>query len=91
MNEEATTNTPEVNAPVDKEYTEIIKSETEVDKSFIESEGQPAKIAYYCRECKKAVAPKRIGKKLSFKCSECDRSPISFGTEDSIANYYKAK
>jgi Zn finger protein HypA/HybF involved in hydrogenase expression len=91
MDEQAIENTQKINAPTDKEYIDIIKSETETDKKFIEAEGQPAKIAYYCRNCKKSVTPKRIGKKLSFKCSECDNGPISFGTEDSIASYYKEK
>jgi len=91
MDEDTTTNTEKINAPVDKEYTEIIKSDVEVDKAFVQPEGQPAKIVYYCRECKQSVKPQRIGKKLSFKCSECDKSPIAFGTEDSIENYYKSK
>ena len=91
MNEEAASEKKEVNAPIDKEYTEIIKSEVETDKAYIKDEGQPAKIVYYCKDCKKAVAPKRLGKKLSFKCGECDKGPVAFGTEESINNYYKAK
>lgn len=91
MNEDTATNPEKINAPVDKEYTEIIKSDLEPDKLFIEGEGQPAKIVYYCKACKKAVPPKRIGKKLSFKCSECDHGPIAFGSENSIGNYFKAK
>ena len=91
MNETATEQPREVNAPTDKEYTEIIKSDVEVDKAYMESEGKPAKIVYYCKECKKAVAPKRQGKKLSFKCAECDRGPLAFGTEEAINNYYKVK
>ena len=90
MTKPDTDNTPAVNAPVDKEYTEIIKSDSEKDAKFIEADGQPAKIAYYCRECKAPAKPKRIGKRLSFKCSECDYR-VSFGTEESIKNYYKVK
>ena len=91
MNAEDSEKEVKINAPVDKEYVDIIKSDVEIDKAFIESEGQPAKIVYYCRECKKQVSPKRIGKKLSFKCTECDKGPISFGTEESIKNFYNVK
>ncbi len=84
------TDTPAVNAPTDKEYTEIIKSDVDVDSTYTKGEGKPAKILYYCQECKQTVAPKRVGKKLSFKCSNCD-NPIAFGTESSVANYYNVK
>lgn len=77
--------------PTDREYVDIINSESEVDKKYVDDSGQPAKIIYYCRECKKPVTPKRIGKKLSFKCGECDKEQISFGTENSIGNYYNVK
>lgn len=79
------------NCPTDREYVDIIKSESEIDPSFLTETGQSAKILYYCRECKKTVAPKRIGKKLSFKCSECGKEGITFGTENSITNYYNIK
>jgi len=73
------------------EYTEIINSNIEADKKYTEETGVPAKIVYYCRECKKPVTPSRIGKKLSFKCSECGRERVSFGTENSITNHYNIK
>lgn len=79
------------NCPTDKEYVDIIRSESDIDKDYLTETGKPAKIVYYCRECKKPVTPKRIGKKLSFKCSECDTEAISFGTEGSIVNYYNVK
>ncbi len=91
MNEEETNAKVKVNAPTDKEYVDIIKSESEIDPSFLTEKGQPAKIAYYCRECKKTVTPKRIGKKLSFKCSECEKEGVTFGTENSITSYYNIK
>ena len=31
------------------------------------------------------------GKKLSFRCSECNREGIAFGTENSITSYYNIK
>ena len=84
------TDTPEVNSPTEKEYTEIVKSEVEVDSSYIEDSGKPAKITYYCRACKAAVTPKRVGKSLGFKCSNCDKD-VSFGTESSVHSYYNIK
>ncbi len=78
----------EIYAPTDKEYIDIIKSESEVDQSYIKESGIAAKIVYYCQDCKKIVPPKRIGKKLRFKCSECNSDKVSFGTEQSIINHY---
>jgi DNA-directed RNA polymerase subunit RPC12/RpoP len=72
----------------DFNYTEIIKSDTVVEPGLTKDSGEPTKIIYYCKDCKKNVAPKRIGKKLRFKCSECDSENVSFGTEKSVANYY---
>jgi len=91
MNEEKSNAETEAHCPTDKEYVDIIKSDSKIDKKYVEEPGQPAKIAYYCRECKKPVTPKRIGKKLSFKCGECDKEQVSFGTEDSITSYYNIK
>lgn len=87
---EAAKNPPKAQITADTNYVEIIKSEVEVDKTFIQEDGQPAKIVYYCKNCKSAVSPKRIGKKLTFKCATCDKD-VSFGTEESIKNYYNAK
>jgi hypothetical protein len=80
-----------LHCPTDKSYVDIIQSDSSVDKKYIDETGQPAKIVYYCRACKKTVAPKRIGKKLSFKCGECDNEIVAFGTENSIKNYYNIK
>ncbi len=91
MNEVTPNAENKINCPTDKEYVEIINSEVDVDKKYTEESGQPAKIMYYCRECKKPVSPKRVGKKLSFKCSECEKGAVSFGTEDSITSYYNIK
>ena len=49
---------------------------------------QPAKIIYFCRECKKAIQPVRVGKKFQFKCLECKNKSVAFGTQKSIGNYY---
>lgn len=91
MNESTSDNEGKIHCPTEKEYVDIINSDSEVDKSYIDDAGQPAKILYYCRECKKPVSPKRIGKKLSFKCGECDKEHVSFGTESSITSYYNIK
>jgi len=81
---------PTINAPTEKEYVDIIKSDVEIDPKFITDEGQPAKIIYYCKACKSPVKPERIGKTLSFKCESCGKN-VSFGTEESVHNYYNVK
>lgn len=91
MNDENNTSENKVNCPTDKAYVDIIDSNVIIDREFVSESGKPAKIAYYCRDCKKAVTPKRVGKKLSFKCGECDREFIAFGTENSINSYYNVK
>jgi len=91
MNESEPNVKEKAHCPTDKEYVDIINSDSEVDKKYIDESGQPAKILYYCRECKKPVSPKRIGKKLSFKCGECGKEHVSFGTENSITSYYNIK
>ncbi len=75
--------------PHSEDYVEIIRSNSEIDKKFIDESGLPAKIIYLCKECNKVVKPKRIGKKFKFSCTECKGNNVSFGTEDSIVNYYK--
>lgn len=72
-------------------YIEVIKSDSIIERKYVTEDGLPTKIVYYCRECKKPVAPKRMGKKLSFSCSECKKEDISFGSEQSIENYYNVK
>ena len=73
----------------EKDYVEVIKSDSPIDKKYIEEDGLPTRILYYCRQCEKPVTPKRVGKKLSFSCSECKKDPIAFGSEKSVQNYYK--
>lgn len=73
---------------IDKNYTEVIKSNVEYDNKYIQGKGISTKIVYYCRECNKLIAPKRIGKKFQFRCSECKGTNVSFGTEKSIASHY---
>ena len=73
------------------DYVEITRSHVLVEKKFVENDGLPAKIVYYCQKCKKTVPGKRLDKKLSFKCEECGEANISFGSEESINNYYKVR
>jgi len=75
----------------DHDYLSIVNSDLEFDHKFAEDTGVPSKIVYYCNDCEKLVAPKRIAKKLKFSCSECKKSNVSFGTEVAIKNYYKIK
>ncbi|QQR83850.1 hypothetical protein IPJ72_01425 [Candidatus Peregrinibacteria bacterium] len=69
---------------------DVIKSEVKYDKALAEDSGLPTRILYYCRDCKALTNPKRIGKKLQFTCGNCKSKNVSFGTEQSIGNYYKA-
>lgn len=87
MTDEPVGKTPEEH----KDYLEIIKSDIKIDKKFIEDTGSPAKIIYFCKDCEKLVTPKRIGKKLRFKCDECKNENVAFGTEESIHNFFKIK
>lgn len=91
MNEAKPNSDMKINCPTDKDYVDIINSDLEVDKKYVDESGQPAKIMYYCQECKKPVSPKRVGKKLSFKCGECEKGAVSFGTENSITSHYNIK
>lgn len=84
-------NMPGKPGTTDKEYVDIIKSDVEVDAKFIADTGEPAKIIYYCRDCEKLVKPKRIGKKLRFTCDECKGNNVAFGSEQSIASFYRIK
>ncbi|PIZ71539.1 hypothetical protein COY07_04735 [Candidatus Peregrinibacteria bacterium CG_4_10_14_0_2_um_filter_43_11] len=74
---------------VNKDYTAIIQSDVEVDQKFIEDTGIPAKIVYYCDECKALTQPKRIGNKFRFSCAKCKSDRVSFGTEAAVGNYYR--
>lgn len=75
--------------PIEKPYTEIIRSDIKADPQFIADTGLPAKIVYYCPDCKKLVAPKRIGKQFRFSCQECQGNRVAFGTEDSVGHFYR--
>lgn len=72
----------------DKEYVEIIQSDVEIEKKFITEEGLPSKIVYFCQDCKEPIKPKRVGKKFQFSCTQCKGKNVSFGSEQSVQNYY---
>lgn len=75
--------------PIDKDYVDVIRSDVEIDKKFIDEPGIPTKIVYFCTDCKRQIKPKRVGKKFKFTCSECNGKSVSFGSEKSIESYYK--
>ncbi|MBN1258519.1 hypothetical protein JXA05_02050 [Candidatus Peregrinibacteria bacterium] len=75
--------------PADRDYVEIVKSDIVPDPQYIKDTGVPAKIVYYCLDCQKIVPPKRIGNKFRFGCTVCNGENVTFGTEKSIANYYR--
>ncbi len=72
-----------------KKYVDIIQSDVDIDKKYIDETGLPTKILYYCRDCERPVAPKRVGKKFQFSCAECKGKNVSFGSSPSLAHYYK--
>ncbi len=53
----------------------------------------PAKIVYFCKDCKRIVEGKtRRGKKrYSFSCPLCNGHEVAYGTEKSIINYFRIK
>lgn len=79
--------------PEGADYVEIVHSHVkDIDPGKIQGEGQPADIAFYCRQCKKMIEkPERVAKTLRFKCPECGTERVSFGGRDSIQNYYRLK
>lgn len=76
--------------PVDKSYVDLIQSDIVTDTKYTADTGLPTKIIYYCQDCKKVIAPKRIGKKFRFSCAECKGDNVSFGSEKAILSYYKS-
>jgi ribosomal protein L37AE/L43A len=76
-------NTP----PEDIDYVELVRFDADAERKFIEDNGEPAQITYYCRECEKIIRPKRIGKKFRFSCPDC-KNDAAFGSKKSIANYF---
>lgn len=73
----------------DGDYVDVIQSNVSYEKKFTTDPGEPTKIIYYCRDCQALTTPKRVGKKLKFTCSACKGKEVSFGTENSLGNYYK--
>jgi len=66
-----------------REIQPIPKNETEID---------PAKIVFFCKNCKELVTAKQSKKKkFTFCCPLCDKTNIAFGTEESIRNHYRIK
>jgi DNA-directed RNA polymerase subunit M/transcription elongation factor TFIIS len=58
-----------------------------------EAKDEPAKIVYYCKDCKRIVdsSSRKGKKKYSFKCSLCGGKDVSYGTEKSIIGYYRIR
>lgn len=49
----------------------------------------PAPLAFFCKKCKKIVAALQTRRKFQFRCPECQKQSIAFGTTESIKNYYR--
>lgn len=73
------------------DYLEIIKSNVDIDSSFVKDTGKPAVIKYYCKDCHAFVKPRRVGKKFRFGCSECKGDNVAFGSQQSLENYFLSK
>lgn len=55
------------------------------------SPGEPP-IVFYCRDCKKALNnPVRKGNQYEYSCPECKSDRVSFGTRQSISDFFQAK
>jgi len=79
-------------AKPDQAEGKIAKEEKVIKTAEAATEDQPfdsTKIIYYCKDCKKATNPVRVGKKFRFKCSECKGKDVPFGTEKSVMTFYK--
>ena len=79
----------EILTPTDASYMDMIMPKIIKGTEYVQEKGVPAKINYYCRDCKKEVNVKRIPGKLSFTCNECGGEKVAFGSQESIQNYYK--
>ena len=91
MDDAVLTSPSEKNSPLpsDPNYLKIIRSEVVTDPAYLQGEGLPAVIRYFCRDCKKLVSAQRIEGKLCFRCAECGGERVAFGTEASLQNIYK--
>ena len=54
-----------------------------------DAEYENSPVAFYCSDCKKLVKGERQGKTLKFVCGECGGKRVSYGTENSLKNYFK--
>lgn len=73
----------------DMDFLKAVELKSDEGKDYAKDTGQPAKIIYFCQDCGKITTPKRVGKRFRFSCSECNGSNVSFGSEQSIMNYYR--
>jgi Zn finger protein HypA/HybF involved in hydrogenase expression len=56
-----------------------------------ESEITPAPLVFYCKNCEKIVNATQTRKKFCFRCPECKKMEVAFGTKESISNHYRIK
>ena len=49
-------------------------------------------LVYYCKNCQKLINPKKVGKRnYTFKCPECGKKDVAYGTMKSIKTFYNIK
>lgn len=46
-------------------------------------------IVFYCKDCEEIVKVDRVGRKYAYRCKKCGTKNVAFGTEKSIAGYFR--
>ena len=52
---------------------------------------EAAGIVQYCKDCKKIIEGKKVGRRCAFSCPLCKGKNVAFGTEKSITSFYHIK
>lgn len=61
-------------------------------KNDVETPTEEAKteIVFYCKTCQKLVEkPVKVGNKYVYKCPECKKDNVAFGTKESIESHFR--
>ncbi len=56
-----------------------------------EKDIKPDALGFYCKRCEKSVKAVQTKRKFTFRCSECGKAEVAFGTELSVKNFYRIK
>jgi len=47
------------------------------------------KIVFFCKDCEEIVDTNRVGRKYVYTCKKCRTKNVAFGTEKSIATFFR--